>query len=608
MEKDKSMALSADLFFLIQRCLMRNSRRTEYYRKRIDWEGNEHERTVEDMINQYPNIRPDYLLQLCYQATNKSGLTLYNNKSLTSFLSFRPNIHDENKILTNFRQYFNYVAKKHGVPIQDVTTSCNIINTIRGREVSGPFSRHRAISPRLYGGIQIQRTTIGHLSAVYCLLFDHSGKYIITGADDLLIKLWSAHTGRLIAAFRGASSEITDIAINSENTLLAAGSYRQDITGLEPADRISRGRLDRPHGHDNVCEFLPHAMLGCQVPHKHQQRWFHSVLDKYANYVPGEDQARTGADDMLFVQSRGDFSGHWVGRIITCAEKRGPTGYSRWRHIVTVDSIQWAHSGLRFLSGSKDGMAIIWWFERQQWKSIHLDMTMKLSSASNTAETDTKKLKVTMVCWNKFDNWVVTAVSDCTLKIWTVVGGQLEKVLSGHTDEIYVLEAHPHDNNIILSAGHDGQLFIWDILKGEIVYRFLNTIEGQGYGAIFDVKWSPDGCVVAASDSHGHILTFGFGNGSPYFEQLPRELFFHTDYRPLVRDSNHYVLDEQTQLPPHLMPPPFLVDIDGNPYPPMLQRLVPGREHCNVEQLVPNIVIGNEGTQEVIQDIPKIIR
>lgn len=77
--------------------------------------------------------------------------------------------------------------------------------------------------------------------------------------------------------------------------------------------------------------------------------------------------------------------------------------------------------------------------------------------------------------------------------------------------------------------------------------------------------------------------------------KLPKELFFHTDYRPLVRDTNHWVLDEQTQIPPHLMPPPFLVDIDGNPYPPMLQRLVPGRELCNVEQLVPNIVIGNEG-------------
>lgn len=37
------------------------------------------------------------------------------------------------------------------------------------------------------------------------------------------------------------------------------------------------------------------------------------------------------------------------------------------------------------------------------------------------------------------------------------------------------------------------------------------------------------------------------------------------------------------------MPPPFLVDIDGNPYPPKLQRLVPGRETCQGEQLIPNI-------------------
>lgn len=38
------------------------------------------------------------------------------------------------------------------------------------------------------------------------------------------MKVWSAIDGRLLATFRGASAEITDIAINLENTLLAAGS------------------------------------------------------------------------------------------------------------------------------------------------------------------------------------------------------------------------------------------------------------------------------------------------------------------------------------------------------------------------------------------------
>lgn len=59
------------------------------------------------------------------------------------------------------------------------------------------------------------------------------------------------------------------------------------------------------------------------------------------------------------------------------------------------------------------------------------------------------------------------------------------------------------------------------------------------------------------------------------------------------------VMDEQTQMMPHLMPPPFLVDVDGNPHPPIFQRLVPGRENCPSEQLIPNIAVGPEGVEVV---------
>lgn len=91
-------------------------------------------------------------------------------------------------------------------------------------------------------------------------------------------------------------------------------------------------------------------------------------------------------------------------------------------------------------------------------------------------------------------------------------------------------------------------------------------------------------------------MSLGEIKGLPFNEQIPEEVFFHTDYRPLMRDANNYVLDEQTQQPPHLMPPPFLVDIDGNPYPPRFQKLVPGREQCNNDQLVPQMQVNEEGT------------
>ncbi|CAG5100564.1 Similar to Brwd3: Bromodomain and WD repeat-containing protein 3 (Mus musculus) [Cotesia congregata] len=272
-------------------------------------------------------------------------------------------------------------------------------------------------------------------------------------------------------------------------------------------------------------------------------------------------------------------------RVYSMLEEEGPRRVLEVEaHTDTVDSIQWAHMGLKFISGSKDGTANVWHFEQQQWVHKRLSMNTKLSDDVKVDEDTIKKAKVTMV--------------------WNAKSGELMKILRGHKDEVFVLEAHPIDPQVILSAGHDGQLIVWDVLNSEPIACFQNFIEGQGNGAVFDAKWSPDGTMLAATDSHGHLLMYGFGSGVEKLKIIPKELFFHTDYRPLIRDSNNYVLDEQTQTAPHLMPPPFLVDVDGNPYPPSLQRLVPGRENCRGEQLVPNIAVGVGGLQEVIEGIP----
>ncbi len=55
-----------------------------------------------------------------------------------------------------------------------------------------------------------------------------------------------------------------------------------------------------------------------------------------------------------------------------------------------------------------------------------------------------------------------------------------------------------------------------------------------------------------------------------------------------MRDNHHYVVDEQSQLPPHLLPPPYLVDIDGHAHPIRYQeallRLVRPVEQIKMEQ------------------------
>lgn len=426
------------------------------------------------------------------------------------------------------------------------------------------------------------------------------------------MKLWSAIDGRLLATFRGASAEITDIAINLENTMLAAGSL----------DRVLRVWDLQTGG--VIAVFCEHSGMitsvnFCPNPKSDMKYLVTTSTDgtvAFWSYTQSRGQKpifqpkptqyheklRPGACQMICASfSPGGFflaagsADHHV-RVYQMTEDGPKRILEIESHSGTVDSIQWAHSGLRFINGSKDGTALLWRFETQQWKSEKLNMAERLATCPpHDPSFDPKKgYKVTMVSWDKSDDWVVTAVNDYTIKVWNAKTTKLHKVLRGHNDELYVLESHPKEPHVLLSAGHDGQLFLWDIFKGEELARFVNNIEGQGHGGIFDAKWSPDGTAIAATDSHGHILLYGFGSGHARLKEIPKELFFHTDYRPLIRDPNYYVLDEQTQIVPHLMPPPFLVDADGNPYRPSVQKLVPGRENCPSDQLIPDNFNGFE--------------
>lgn len=50
-------------------------------------------------------------------------------------------------------------------------------------------------------------------------------------------------------------------------------------------------------------------------------------------------------------------------------------------------------------------------------------------------------------------------------------------------------------------------------------------IEGQGHGAVFDCKFTPDGHRFACTDSHGHLVIFGFGSSKPYEKVCLHTLF-----------------------------------------------------------------------------------
>uniref|UniRef100_A0A7N6B8V7 Bromo domain-containing protein n=1 Tax=Anabas testudineus TaxID=64144 RepID=A0A7N6B8V7_ANATE len=582
------------------------------------WDGKKYKRTFQDWVILNQHIPADYLLRVCQRIgpliekeippsvpgvqtllglgrqsllrTNKSCIQVYNGSAVAALHRGRPP---------------EPPFSSGNVP--------NVVSIVGARQATGTARFDQALPSSSYQHMKIHKRILGHLSSVYCVAFDRTGRRIFTGSDDCLVKIWATDDGRLLATLRGHSAEICDMAVNHENTLIASAScdkiirvwclrtcapitvlqaHAASITSIQfcPAVKGTTRYLASTGADGMVCFWKWHSlsMKFNDQPVKFVERSRPGVQVSTSSFSSGGMfMATGGTDHMIRVYYLGAETPMKVSEMDAHTDK-----------IVVVQFSNNSDS-LRFVSGSRDGTARIWHYQQQEWKSISLDMAARSTVASGEDKT---KLVVTMVAWDRADRTAITAVSNYLLKVWSTATGQLLHILSGHDDEVFVLEAHPFDSRIMLSAGHDGNIYIWDLTKGAKIRNFFNMIEGQGHGAIFDCKFSADGQHFACTDSHGHLLIFGFGCSRPY-EKIPDQMFFHTDYRPLIRDSNNYVLDEQTQQAPHLMPPPFLVDVDGNPHPPHYQRLVPGRENCKEDQLIPQLGYMANSDGELVEQV-----
>ena len=68
-----------------------------------------------------------------------------------------------------------------------------------------------------------RRIVSGHDHPVYCVSFDNSGSRVVTGSDDNNLKVWLVPFGVLLGVLRGHKSDICDIAISPDDSLVAAG-------------------------------------------------------------------------------------------------------------------------------------------------------------------------------------------------------------------------------------------------------------------------------------------------------------------------------------------------------------------------------------------------
>ncbi|KAK7313662.1 hypothetical protein VNO77_38852 [Canavalia gladiata] len=113
--------------------------------------------------------------------------------------------------------------------------------------------------------MQSIRKLRGHRVAVYCTMFDGSGRYIISASDDSLVKIWSMETAFFLASCRGHEGDINDLAGSSNDALVTSASNDFVIRVWRLPDGIQISVLRGYTRAVNTIAFSPKPTAGYQL-------------------------------------------------------------------------------------------------------------------------------------------------------------------------------------------------------------------------------------------------------------------------------------------------------------------------------------------------------
>ncbi|GLU07272.1 hypothetical protein SLE2022_242360 [Rubroshorea leprosula] len=651
--------------------------------------------SYDKLVERYPHIEKDHLVKLLKQLLTKDGGDARAPKAasvptLLGYGSF--------SLLDSDRTTKNRQGKSVPIYLRWPHMQADQVRGLSLREIGGGFAKHhRASSIRSACYAIAKPSTMvqkmqnimklrGHRNAVYCAIFDRSGRYFITGSDDRLVKIWSMETAFCLASCRGHEGDITDLAVSSNNALVASASNDFVIRVWRLPDGAQISVLRGHTGAVTAIAFSPRPTSVYQLLSSSDDGTCRIWDARYSQcspqiYLPKPPDAVNGksnypstngpsasnapqthqilccaynANGTVFVTGSSDtFARVWVAckpsaddleqpiheldvlaghendvnyvQFSGCAvpSRSSMSDIMKEENVPKFKNSWFCHDNI--VTCSRDGSAIIWIPKSRRshgkvgrWtKAYHLKVPPPPLPPQPPRGGPRQRLLptprgVNMIVWSLDNRFVLAAIMDCRICVWNAVDGSLVHSLTGHSLSSYVLDVHPFNPRIAMSAGYDGKTIIWDIWEGVPI-----RIYEIGRFKLVDGKFSPDGTSIVLSDEVGQIHLLNTGQGESQ-KDAKYDQFFLGDYRPLARDAAGNVLDQETQLPPHKrnMQDP-LCDSSLIPYPEPYQSMyqrrrlgalgIEWRPTSTKFAIGPDINLGQDFEMPPLEDLERII-
>ena len=256
---------------------------------------------------------------------------------------------------------------------------------------------------------QQHRTFAGHgeyswSRGINSLGFSPDGKFLVSGSDDKTIKLWDVNLGIEIFTFTGHQERVNAVSFSPLGKILASGSKDKIVKMWS----LETGK--------EIYSFKSHT------------------------------------DDVLSVTFSPD------GKLLAS---------SAGGNDKTIKILQLAENKVKTLTGHSD------WFGG-----------------------------ITSLAFSPDGKTLISGSQDKTIKLWNLETSQEIKTLSGHSDHICAVAYSPN-GQILASASKDKTVKLWSVASGEEISSVKCTDS-----VIYSIAFSPDGKILAAGSGDTTITMF----------------------------------------------------------------------------------------------------